>query len=175
MKYSIIKVLSNWSFPGSSAGKESVCNAGDPNSIPGSGRSREEGIGYSLWYSWASLVAQMVKNPPAMPETWVWSLDWGDSLEKGIATHSSILAWRIPWTDEPGELQSMGSQSRSRPSDWAVWSLLRIRRELLLGALSSVPSSECWPARTGYTQVPFLSGRPFVFEILFVLSILRLS
>ena len=59
---------------------------------------------------WASLVAQMVKNLPAMWETWVQSLGWGDPLEKGMATHSGILAWRIPWTEEPGGLQSMGSQ-----------------------------------------------------------------
>ena len=58
-------------FPDSSAGKESACNAGDPGSIPGSGRSTGEGIGYPLQYSWASLVAQMAKNPPAMWETWV--------------------------------------------------------------------------------------------------------
>ena len=58
-------------FPGSSASKESTCNAEDPSSIPGSGRSPGEGIGYPLQYSWASLVAQMVKNPPAMWETWV--------------------------------------------------------------------------------------------------------
>ena len=58
-------------FPGSSAGKESACNAGDPGSIPGSGRSPGERIGYPLQYSWASLVAQLVKNLPAMRETWV--------------------------------------------------------------------------------------------------------
>ena len=58
----------------------------------------------------ASLVAQMVKNPPAMLETWVRSLGWEDSLEEEMATHASILAWRIPWTEEPGRLQSMGSQ-----------------------------------------------------------------
>ena len=58
-------------FPSSSAGKESACNAGDPGSISGSGRSDEEGIGYPLQYSWASLMAQLVKNPPAMWETWV--------------------------------------------------------------------------------------------------------
>ena len=52
----------------------------------------------------------MVKNPPAMWETWVRSLGWGDALEKGMAIHSSILAWRIPWTEEAGRLQSMGSQ-----------------------------------------------------------------
>ena len=59
---------------------------------------------------WQSLVAQMVKNLPAMRETWVWSLGWEDPLEEGMATHSSILAWRIPWAEEPGGLQSMGSQ-----------------------------------------------------------------
>ena len=60
---------------------------------------------------WASLVAQMVKNLPAMQETQVQSLGWEDSLEKGMANCSSILAWRIPWTGEPGELQFMGTQS----------------------------------------------------------------
>ena len=57
-------------FPGSSAGKEATCNAGDPGSISGSGRSTREGIGYPFQYSWASLVAQLVKNTPAMQETW---------------------------------------------------------------------------------------------------------
>ena len=52
--------------------------------------------------AWASLVAQSVKSLPAMVETWVQSLDWDDPLEEGMATHSSILAWRIPWTEEPG-------------------------------------------------------------------------
>ena len=84
-------------FPGSSAGKESTCNAGDPGSIPGSGRCPGEGIGYPLEYSWASLVAQLVKNLPAMPETWVQSVGWEEPLEKGKAINSSILAWRIPW------------------------------------------------------------------------------
>ena len=58
-------------FPGSSAGKESACNAGDPGSIPGSGRSPGEGIGYPFQYSWASLAAQLVRNLPAMQDTWV--------------------------------------------------------------------------------------------------------
>ena len=79
-------------------GKESACNAGDPGLISGSGRSTGEGIGYPLQYSWASLVAQLVKNPPKMQETWVQSLGWDDPLEKRKGTHSSILAWRIPWT-----------------------------------------------------------------------------
>ena len=73
-------------FPDSSVGKESTCNAGDPGSIPGSGRSSGEGIGYLLQYSWASLVAQLVKNPPAMWETWFLSLGWKDPLEKEKAT-----------------------------------------------------------------------------------------
>ena len=82
-------------FPHSSVGKESTCNAGDPGSIPGLGRSAGKGVGYLLQYSWASLVAQLVKNLPAMRETWVRLLGWEDPLEKGKATHSSILAWRI--------------------------------------------------------------------------------
>ena len=85
-------------FPGSSAGKESACNTGDPSSIPGSGRSAGEGMGSPLQYSWASLVSQLVKNLPAMQETWVQSLGWEDPLEKGTSVYSSILAWRIPWT-----------------------------------------------------------------------------
>ena len=66
--------------------------------ISGSGRSAGEGIDYPLQYSWASLVAHLVENLPAMQETWVQSLGWEDSLEKGKAIRSSILAWRIPWT-----------------------------------------------------------------------------
>ena len=78
--------------------------------IPELGRSPGDGIGYLLQYSWAPLAAQMVKNPPAMWETWVQSLGWEDPLEEDMATHSSILAQRIPWTEEPGGLQSMGLQ-----------------------------------------------------------------
>ena len=85
-------------FPHGSDGKESACDTGDPGLIPGLGRSAGEGIGYPLQYSWASLVAQLVKSLPAMQETWVQFLDWENPLEKGKATHSSILAWRIPWT-----------------------------------------------------------------------------
>ena len=66
--------------------------------IPGLGRCTGGRIDYPLQYSWASLVAQLVKNLPTMQETWVRSLGWEDPLEKGTATHSSILAWRIPWT-----------------------------------------------------------------------------
>ena len=67
---------------------------------------------------WASLVAQRVKRLPAMQETWVWSLDQEDPLEKEMATHSSIFAWRILWTEKPGRLQSMGSQRVGH--DWAT-------------------------------------------------------
>ena len=76
----------------SSVGKEYACNAGDPGSIPGLGISAGEGIRYPFQYSWASLVAQLVKNSPAMQETLVRSLAWEDSPEKGKAAHSSILA-----------------------------------------------------------------------------------
>ena len=85
-------------FPDSSVGKESACSAGNPSSVPRLGRSAGEGIGYPFQYSWASLVDQLVKNPPAMRETWIRSLGWEDPLEKGKATHFSIVAWRIPWT-----------------------------------------------------------------------------
>ena len=87
---------SYWGFPGSSTGKESTCNAGDLGSVPGLERSPGEGLGYSLQYYWASLVAQMVKNPPVMWETSVPCLGWEDPLEEGMAIHSRVLAWRIP-------------------------------------------------------------------------------
>ena len=64
-----------------------------------------------LKLTWASLMAQRVKNLPAMQETHVQSLGWEDPLGKGMATHSSIIAWRTPWTEEPDGLQFMGSQS----------------------------------------------------------------
>ena len=83
-------------FPGSSAGKESACNAGDPGSVLGSGSFPGEGIACPLQYSWASLVAQELKNLPAMWKTWVRSLGWEDPLEEGMATHSNIPAGRIP-------------------------------------------------------------------------------
>ena len=76
--------------------------------IHGSGRSTGEGIGYPLNYSWGSMVAQLVKNPHAVRETWVHSLGWEDPLEKGKATRFSILAWRIPWTVSSMGLQRVG-------------------------------------------------------------------
>ena len=92
-------------FPDSSVGKESLCNAGDPGSFPGLGKFPGEWIGYPLQHSWASLVAQLVKNPPVLLETWVQSLGWEDPLGKEKTTYSSVLVWRIPWT-----IYSMGSQ-----------------------------------------------------------------
>ena len=79
-----------------STGEESTCNAGDPGLIPGLGRSPGEAKGCPLQHSWASLAAQLVKNPPAVWEAWVQSLGWEDPLEEGMATHLSFLAWRSP-------------------------------------------------------------------------------
>ena len=89
-------------FLGSSAGKESACNAGDSSSIPGSRRSTGEGIGYALQYSWASLVAQLVKNPPAMWQTWVGSLGW----ENLIPWRRVRLPTPVFW---PGEFHGLYS------------------------------------------------------------------
>ena len=97
-------------FPGSSAGKESVCNEGDPSSIPGLERSPGEGKDYPLQYSWACLVAQMVNSLSMMQETQVGSLGPEDLLERGMATHSSILAWSTPWTEKPGGPSSWNSK-----------------------------------------------------------------
>ena len=93
-------------FPHSSVGKESACSAGDPGSIPGLGRSTGEGTGYPIQYSWASLVAQLVKNLPAMRETWVQSLGWEDPLEKGMLP--TPVFWPGKFHGLPGGLQSMG-------------------------------------------------------------------
>ena len=95
-------------YPDSSVGKESACNAGDPGSIPGSGRSAGEGICYPLQYFGASLMAHLVKNPPAMWETWVQSLGWEDPLKKGKATHP------IFW---PGEFHGLYSPWHRKESD----------------------------------------------------------
>ena len=98
--------------------------------IPGLGRSPGEGKGDPLQYSWASLGEQLVRNPPAMQETWVQSLGWEDPLEKGKATHSSISAWRIPQT-----VQSMGWQ-RVR-HDRATFTFMKMKTNRSL--VSSAP------------------------------------
>ena len=84
--------------------------------LPQGFQSEKKGLPFSLPKP-ASLVAQMVKHMPAMWETQVRSLSWDNPLEEEMATHSSILAWKIPWTEKPGRLQSMGSQSQTRLSD----------------------------------------------------------
>ena len=106
----ILKHKNEQNFPGSSSRKESAREAGDPGSIPGSGSSPGEGVSYPPQRSWVSLMAQTVKNLPAMQETWVQSLGWEDAREEGMATCSIILAWRIPWTEKPGGVQSLGLQ-----------------------------------------------------------------
>ena len=113
---SLFPLLSGFFFAQfcSSAGKESACNAGDA----GLGRSPEEERGYPLQYSCASLVAQTVKNPHAMQETWVQSLGWEDPLEEGMATHSSILAWRIPM--DRGAWQATVHGSQRVRHDWVT-------------------------------------------------------
>ena len=97
-------------FLDSSVGKESTCNAGDHGSIPGLGRSPGEGIGYPLQYSWAPLVAQLVKNLPAMWETWVQSLGWEDPLEKG----STPVFW-------PGEFHGLNSPWGHKELDFSPY------------------------------------------------------
>ena len=93
-----------WGFPGSSAGKKSTCNAGDPSSIPGPGRSPGEGLDYPLQYSWVSLVAQTVKNPPAMWETWVGKIPW----RRACQPTPVFVPGESPWAEEPDGLQSTG-------------------------------------------------------------------
>ena len=101
-------------FPGSSAGKESACNAGDSGMIPGLERSAGDGIVYPLQYPWASLVAQTVKNPLTIWETWVRSLGW-----EGNSYPSSILAWRIPWRENSWQAPVHGvAKSPTRLSDF---------------------------------------------------------
>ena len=101
-------------FPDSSAGKESACNAEDPDSIPGSGRASGEGIGYLLEYFWAFLVAQSVNNLPAMQETWIRSLGWEDQSlgwKRAWQLIPVLLPGESPRTEEPGGLQFMGLQT----------------------------------------------------------------
>ena len=121
-------------FPDSSVGKESAWNAGDPDSIPRSGRSSGKGIGYPLWYSWSSLVAQLVKNLPVMWETWVRSLGWEDPLEK------QRLPTSVFWPVECHGLYSPGGHKESDKTEWLslTQSLLSICKINLISAFKSV-------------------------------------
>ena len=129
-------------------GKESTCDAGDPASIPRLGRSARERIGYLPQYSWASLVAQMVKNPPAMQESRVQSLGWEDPLEERMATHSSILPWRIPmdrgawWATVHGV-----AKSQTRLSDYVqqrLGTVLSLSHLILEFILTASCPSQCF-------------------------------
>ena len=107
-------------------------------------------------------VAQQVKNPPAMWEAWVWSLGWEDPLEKGMATHSSILAWRIPWREEPGGLQSMGSQRVGH--NWTTFTSFHIitskKRKEKKKKKARTPIHSVWFQRPhSFHNVPRLSSR----------------
>ena len=137
MEMNLSKLRQIVDFPGSSAGKESACNAGDLGLIPKSGWSPGEGIGCPLQYFWASLVAQMVKKLPAIMrhgfDPWVRKIP----LQKGMATHSSRIAWRIPWIEEPGMLQSKESQ--------------KVKHNLATGHQQQ---QEDWCVLTGYQKLP---------------------
>ena len=105
-------------FHGSSADKESTCNAGDPCLIPGSGRSPGEGIGYPLQYSWGSLVVQMVKNLPAMLGTWVNPWVEKTPWRRAWPPTPVFLPGESPWMEKPSGLKSLGSQRIGH--DWAT-------------------------------------------------------
>ena len=123
-------------FPSSSAGKESACNVADPGLIPGSGKSPGERMGYPLQYSWASLVAQMVKKPPAVWETWVRSLGWEDRRRRAWQPTPVFLPGESPWTEEPGRLQSMGLQRIIH--HWATRHSTAHRVYIVLGVISNL-------------------------------------
>ena len=118
------------SFPSSSAGKESTCDAGDPGLIPVSGRSPREGTGYPLPYSWASLVAQMIKNLPAMRETWVQSLVGKFPWRRAWQPTLLFFPGKSPWTEEPGRLPSMELQRVGH--DWVTKHTTHILPQTLL-------------------------------------------
>ena len=111
----ILKEFSGWN-PQVYSGNRSASNSACPGSV----------LTRYKYIIWGEMVAQMVKNLPAKQKIWARSLGWEDPLEKGMATHSNILAWRMPWTEEPGQLQSMGWQRVGH--DWATNSGSRSRR-----------------------------------------------
>ena len=129
----ILRVWSSWYCHGVSCGLPAMLDT--PGSIPVSGRSPGEGIGYPIQYSWASLMAQTVKNLSATWETWVQSLGWKDPLGKEMATHSGILAWRIPQTEElAGYSQTRCHKVRH---DWATEHSTSLRKQMNLMNITS--------------------------------------
>ena len=126
-------------FLASSANKESTCNAGDPGSIPG--LEKGEGIGYPLKYSWASLVVQMEKNPPAVRETCIQSLGQEDPLEESMATHSNIPAWKILMDRGAGNPPGV-AKSRPQRSDSAQYK--KVITQLMIGIDKPLC---CWSVR----------------------------
>ena len=129
----LFNMLSIWNFTERAVGEEFTYNAGQPSSIPVLGRSAGEGISNPTQYSWASLVAQLEKNLPPMRDNWIWSLGWKDTLEKGKAIHSSIIAWRIPWM-----VYSMGSQRVGH--NWVTLTSLHFSSRFIIAFL---PRNKC--------------------------------
>ena len=138
--------------PDSSVDKGTACMAGDHGLIPGLGRSAGEGIVYPLQYSWASLVAQLVKNLPAMQETRVWSLGWEDLLEKEKATRSSILAWRIPWTIQSHAAMKLKDACSLEEKLWSTFSSVQFSH--------SDVSTSLWLHEPQHTRPPCPSPNP---------------
>ena len=144
-----IQVLNILGFPGSSAGRESAWDAGDPRLIPGLGRSAGEGISCPLQHSWASLVAQLVKNLPAMQETWIWSLGWEDPLEKEMALGfpgDSDGKESTCNVGDPGSIPGLGRSSREE-NGYPLW----------YSCLENPMDREAWQA-TGITWTDFLAN-----------------
>ena len=125
--------LNTQGFPDSSVGEESTCNAGDSGSIPGLGRSAGERMGYPLQYSWPSLVAQLVKNPPAMRETCILALGWEDPLEKRKATHSHRAY--SPWghkESDTTECLSLSNEELLIFKDFYKYRVALLKKEIIL-------------------------------------------
>ena len=113
---------------------------------------------YLFIWSWISWVVQTVKNLPEVWKTWVWFLGWEDPLEKGTATHSNILAWKISWTEEPGGLQSMGSQRVGH--DWATYTFTLLCLFQERSPLSSLASPWNLWSQKGNESLPWCGPQP---------------
>ena len=122
----------------------------------GSKKQQEAELWLNGYGTGASLVAQAVKKLPAMQETGVWSLGWEDPLEKGMATHSSILAWRIPWTEQPGRLSSW-THKELVMTQW-----LTLLHSSLVSASGQEPRFPCSQCRTLSTKSPKSTEFPFI-------------